>query len=214
MSIPAEAFEALVKELERRPLCVNKYRLVSGAGKSQTFGVVNRRSLPPDYSRQNWLRPYLYKLLLDFAAKYVTIPYTSITLNQNYRAKAHRDKGNIGNSFLVAFGSFTGGNLKILDGDLKGSVDVRTPLIADFSKMTHEVEEFEGDRYSLVFYTLNKKEFKNSVTELPTPSVVQINNKFFFKRGDAVIKDGLPHPLKGRVGGITKIEGPVVVSFL
>lgn len=216
MSIPAEAFEALIKELERRPLCVNKYRLVSGAGKSQTFGVVNRRSLAPDYSRQNWLRPYLYKLLLDFAAKYVSIPYTSITLNQNYKAKPHKDKGNIGNSFLVSFGNFTGGNLKIYGGEvgtsLSTSVDVRTPLITDFSKVFHEVEEFQGDRYSLVFYTLDKKHYKDA-PELPPPSVVKIGNKFFFKRGDVVIRDGLPHPLKGRVGGIVRDNTPTEVSF-
>ena len=213
MSIPQEAFEPLIQELQRRPLCVNKYRLISGAGKSQTFGVVNRRCLAPDYSRLCWMRPYLYKLLLEFADKYVTIPYTSITINQNYKAKPHKDKGNVGNSFLVAFGSFTGGKLKIHEGELKGSIDVRTPLVADFSKITHEVEDFEGDRYSLVFYTLEKKHNK-SADDVPPPSVVQIGNKFFFKRGDVVIRDGLPHPLKGRVGGIVKEEGPVAVTFL
>lgn len=181
-------------------------------GKSQTFGVVNRRSMPPDFSRLCWMRPLLYKLILDFAAKYVTVQYTSITINQNYKAKAHRDKGNRGDSFLVAFGNYTGGNLNILEGDMKGTYDVRTPLITDFSKVLHEVQEFAGDRYSLVFYTLEPRNY-STVEFLPTPSVVQVGAKYFFKRGDVMIKDGLPHPLKGRTLGITKTNEPVSIDF-
>lgn len=212
MSIPQEAFQGIINELTRRPLETNKYRLTSGAGKSQTFGLVNRRSLPCDYSRLCWLRPLLYKLLLEFAEKYVTIPYTSITINQNYKAKAHKDKGNKGESFLVSFGNYTGGNLKILEGPLQGEHDVRTPLITDFSKVLHEVQDFQGDRYSLVFYTIDARNFKDAETP-PPPSVIQSGNKYFFKRGDVVIKDGLPHPLKGRMLTIKKVNEPVVVSF-
>lgn len=185
------AFDEILKELDRRPISINKYRLKSGIGRSQCFGIVNKRCLPPDYSRQCWLRPYLYKLLLDFADKYVTIPFTSITVNQNYKAAAHRDKGNKGESFLVAFGDFTGGNLKILEGEMKGEYDVRTPLITDFSKVLHEVQDFQGDRFSLVFYTLDTD------LVLPKPSVVFQDGKYFFKRGDEIIT-GMPHPLKLR----------------
>ena len=214
MSIPPEEFQAIIDELVKRPLETNKFRLKAGNGKSQAFGLVNRRCLPPDYSRQCWMRPYLYKLLLEFAKKHVTIPYNAITVNQNYKAAAHKDKGNKGDSLLVAFGDYTGGNLKIHDGELAGSVDVRyKPLITDFSKVLHEVEEYTGNRYSLVFYTLDVRNFEGYV-EPPPPSVIQMGNKFYFKRGDEVIKSGLPHPLKGRkVGGIVKVEGPIVVTF-
>ena len=86
MSIPREAFDEIYQELKRRPIGKNEYRLMSGSGRSQAFGIVNKRSMPPDYSRQNWLRPKLYKLLLDFGQKYVDISYNSITVNQNYAA--------------------------------------------------------------------------------------------------------------------------------
>jgi len=213
MTIPPEAFTPIIDELRRKPLSDNKYRLLAGAGKSQTFGVVNRRSLPADYSRLCWLRPYLYKLLLDFAAKYVTIPYTSITINQNYRAKPHKDRGNVGPSFLVAFGDYTGGDLRLWE-DEEVCVDVRTPLIKDFSKVLHGVEPFEGERYSLVFYTLDPRTFKNQpALTLPPPSVIPCGNKWLFKRGDVVIKNGLPHPLKGRKV-VVKTQDPVTVAFL
>ena len=180
------------KELERLPIPVNKYRPTSGEGRSQCFGVVNRRCLPPDYSRQSWTRPYLYKLLLDYGREHVKIPYTSITVNQNYQAGPHYDKGNLGESYLVGFGDYTGGELEIHEGPLKGLHDVRTPVTTDFSKVLHSVRVFEGKRYSLVYYTSKKSE------GLPEPSVEFIEGKWVFKRGGVVCK-GLPHPLKDRV---------------
>ena len=157
MSIPPDAFDLLLTELQRKPLSTQKRD-----GKSQVFGVVNKRKLPPDYSRQNWMRPYLYKLLLDFAVKYVTIPYTTITLSQNKKPTAD-------NAFQTSF----------------------------------------GDNYHITYHTL-----KGDLPELPPPSVIQKGNKFFFKRGDVLIRDGQPTPSKGRQGGITRQLTPVVVSFL
>ena len=189
--IPPEAFEPILAELHRRPLPQNPYRLKAGAGQTQAFGLVNRRCLPPDYSRQCWKRPYLYKLLLDFGQKYVPIPFTSITLNQNYAAAPHRDKGNVGDSFLVAFGSFKGGELVIHETDLSGTHDIcYRPIVANFSKMLHSVRPFEGERFSLVFYTYN---LRNNPAP-PEASVVWSDGRWRFKRGDDFC-DGLPHPI-------------------
>jgi hypothetical protein len=179
-------------ELERLPIPINKYRLSSGDGRSQAFGVVNRRCLVPDYSRQCWTRPYLYKLLLDYGREHVKIPFTSITVNQNYKADAHRDKGNVGQSYLVGFGDYTGGELEIHEGPLTGLHDIRQPMVADFTKVLHSVKEFQGSRYSLVYYTCKKSE------GLPEASVEFQEGKWVFLRGGVVCK-GLPHPLAGRV---------------
>ena len=204
---PAE-FQMIINELKRQSLPVNNYRNKSGSGRSQAFGVVGRRCLPPDYSRLSWQRTYLYKLLLDFGAKHVPIPFTSITVNQNYKAAPHRDKGNVGTSYLIAFGDYTGGELEIHEGPLKGLHDVRTPLITDFSKIEHSVKDFTGNRYSLVFYTAKKSE------GLPVPTVEQIHGKWVFKRGGEIIT-GLEHPLRGRKKvPMTKVEGPVSVDFI
>ena len=212
--IPAEEFKPILEELQKRPLRVNKYRTESGLGKSQAFGIVNRRSSPPDYARWCWQRTYLYKLLLDFAEKWVKIPYTSITVNDNYQATKHKDRGNTGNSLLVAFGDYEGGELEIHEGDLKGSYNIKhTPIITDFSKVFHSVKDFTGSRYSLVFYTLDPKG-RGDITNIPKPSVVNINGKWFFKRGDELIKNGLPHPLKGvPKATFKKVDEPIVISF-
>jgi len=209
-----EDFDLIVKELERQPIEVTKYRLKSGVGRSQVFGVVNRRSVHPDYSRHCWKRPYLYKLILEFAEKFVDIPFNACTINQDYKAAAHKDRGNVGDSFLVAFGDYIGGELEILEGPLKGLHDVKyKPVVTDFSAVLHEVKDFLGHRYSLVFYKLDvQKRFKDTV--IPSASVVQQDGKWFFKRGDQIVTDGLDHPLKGRTRtNIRIVEGPVVIKF-
>ena len=193
MIIPQEAFTEIIKELERQPIPENKYRNKSGAGRSQAFGLTNRRCLPPDYSRNCWTRPLLYKHLLDFGKEYVDLSFNAITLNQDYQALPHRDKGNRGESYLVAFGEYSGGELNILEGDLSGNHNIRhNPIKTDFSKVLHSVSNFTGHRYSLVYYTLKKE------VNLPPPSVKFENNKYYFYRGEEIINkySGLPHPLR------------------
>jgi hypothetical protein len=195
MEIPHSAFTNIIQELERRPLEQNNYRKLSGEGRSQAFGVVNRRCLPPDASRQNWKRPYLYKLLLDFGNKYVDISFNAITINQNYRADKHYDKHNNGESWLVAFGSYTGGELLIHEGDLSGTHNIWCrPIKTDFSKVLHSVDYFRGNRYSLVYYQFD---FPN-MPDLPPFSVREEDGQCYFYRGEEKITNGLAHPLRGR----------------
>lgn len=201
MSIEPEAFQEILQELQRQPLEINEYRVKVGSGRSQTFGVVNRRSMPPDYSRQNWKRPYLYKLLLDFGKKYVDISFTSITVNDNFRAGPHRDRGNVGDSYLVAFGDYSGGELVLHEGPLAGELDIRhNPLVTDFSVTLHSVKPFFGERYSLVYYTF-KEIPKWGKLCLPPASVREEEGNYYFYRGDVKItrETRIDHPLKGRI---------------
>jgi hypothetical protein len=211
--IPAEEFAPILAELQRQPLPVNRYRKKVGLGRSNAMGLVNRRSLPPDYSRYCWCRPYLYKLLLDFGAKFVPFAFTSITINENFSAGPHKDRGNEGVSFLVAFGDYTGGELNIADGDLSGNHSVKhQPLITDFTKQTHSVLPWEGNRYSLVYYNLKSHRIPAGI---PAPSVTLEGNKYIFYRGDVAItrKKPLPHPLKGRIKSVQIHQQEVVVAF-
>ena len=198
MEIPKEAFEAIYQELKRKPLDRNDYRNKSGSGISQCFGLVNKRSMPSDYSRQSWIRPYLHKLLWEFGNQYVDISWNSVTVNMNYKAEKHRDRNNLGESFLVAFGDYQKGRLLIHEGDLSGAHDIQyKPIKADFSKILHSVEEFEGERFSLVYYTFARK---GVVPQVPPCSIREENGQYYFYRGEEKItkKTGIPHPLKGR----------------
>ena len=213
MEIPQEAFSDILEELHRRPIEMNKYRNKAGDGRSQTWGIVNRRCLAPDYSRQCWLRPKLYHHLLEFGRKYVDISFNSITVNQSYQADKHRDKNNLGVSFLVGFGNYSGGRLLIHEGDLSGEHNINCrPIKTDFSKVLHSVEPFEGERFSLVYYWFHNK---RSV-ELPPPSVKEEGGKYYFYRGDKRItkNEGLPHPKRFVTAPPKRTEeGDFTVSF-
>jgi len=100
-------------------------------------------------SRFNRLYPELYTEL-----KYMIyclnpgFEYTNICVNHNLICAPHRDK-NKGNSLIVAWGSYTNGEL-VVENKL---YDIKyKPLIFDGSRLTHYTNQFEGDRWSAIFY--------------------------------------------------------------
>ena len=124
------------------------------------------------------------------------IPWNAITVNQNYKAQPHRDKGNLGLSYLIGFGDYTGGELEILEGEAKGLHDIRyKPIIHNFMNDLHCVRDFKGNRFSLVYYWADLRGAK-----LPPPSVKTVDGEFRFFRGQELIdkKEGLPHPKRGK----------------
>jgi len=95
-------------------------------------------------------------------------PFTSINVNFNYAARRHRDGNNYGPSMIRAFGKFSGGQLGYFPND-DHSVELdKLPLedrvevdlgkgLAQFNgNCAHEVANFEGERYSLVWFTIGK----------------------------------------------------------
>jgi hypothetical protein len=205
--VPPEAFEEIISELKRRPLPVNQYRDTAGVGRSTAFGIVNRRCLPPDMSRECWNRAALYGLLEKYADRFCPFSdWTSITLNQNYAAAPHRDKGNHGLSYLVAFGDYRGGELVIHEGDCSGTHDIQyKPVLFPGSELLHSVRPFEGERYSLVIYRAGRGDETTLVEKRRqyTASLDEETNKVrLFKKNSEnywALAERLPHPLKGRV---------------
>ena len=152
------------------------------------------------------MRPKLYKLLLDFAERYVPLQdWHGITVNQNYAAAPHKDKGNKGFSYLVSFGEYQGGDLQIHGTDLSGCYDIRyQPVLFDGSSLEHSVKPFEGKRYSLVFYKLARDDDAVLLAKRRSyePLLDDKSNKWrLFRRdenGKLTVFTGLDHPLKGR----------------
>lgn len=187
-------------ELERLPLAINHWRNVAGGGRSQAFGIVNRRSSPPDISRNNWKRPYLSMLLERYGETIAPFDYTSITVNQNYLSKPHKDKGNQGPTYIVAFGNYTGGELNI---DGHGDFNIsENALIFNGATNTHSTKEFIGNRYSIVFYKASNPP-PTCYCMRPIPIVAKHKNSYYTD-GYGLFRDGcirihnLPHPLLGR----------------
>merc|ERR1712039_1043071 len=97
--------------------------------------------------------------------------FTGININHNYAGRRHRDNGNEGPSAIKAIGNFRGGLLNYFPKDVKkaGRCDVTSlkeeeSMPLDLSKQfvlfngnnAHGVQPFEGDRFSLVFFTTAK----------------------------------------------------------
>mmetsp|Transcript_112278 Transcript_112278/g.194648 ORF Transcript_112278/g.194648 Transcript_112278/m.194648 type:complete len:508 (-) Transcript_112278:96-1619(-) len=107
-----------------------------------------------------WLVDRLPKEVQDFT-------FTSLNLNCNYAAKRHRDGQNFGPSMIKAFGDFSGGELNVFPEDDRDKSDlsklpasdkrclnIKDNLAMFNGNSAHEVEEFQGTRLSIVYFTL------------------------------------------------------------
>eukprot|EP00929_Paragymnodinium_shiwhaense_P082092 TRINITY_DN4312_c0_g1_i1.p1 TRINITY_DN4312_c0_g1~~TRINITY_DN4312_c0_g1_i1.p1 ORF type:complete len:427 (-),score=148.23 TRINITY_DN4312_c0_g1_i1:348-1628(-) len=142
---------------------------------SDTLGAIRRRTgsygkTPatvryPNFPRllNKWLEDNPVKL--PTGAKFI---WTAINVNANYAAARHRDQNNEGLSVIRAFGSFTGGKLKYWPKDKKVagrckvedlaktdavSLDLKKSTAVFDGNRAHQVDDFDGDRYSIVFFT-------------------------------------------------------------
>lgn len=153
--VEPQLFRGVIEELERKGLVTNNYRKNSGVGKSQCFGYVRQRNGSYAGSRMNFERPELYQELLSLAAKVLpaTFQWLSIQVNINYETEPHLDKGNKGESAIVGFGDYSGGELVVNEVP----VDIKNKIVYfDGSQLLHYTRPFTGTRYSLVFHTPDK----------------------------------------------------------
>ena len=82
--------------------------------------------------------------------------FTSVQINQNHRCCKHIDSFNMGVSYIIGIGNYTGGELRIYNRDNSyEDIDIRNKWYCfNGSKKYHETLPFTGDRYSLVYYKL------------------------------------------------------------
>jgi hypothetical protein len=145
---------------------LKKFKIKKSVGGSVTYGYVKLGYLSPTKSRkyceQNGLyestllteRPELMDVFTEFRDIYFKdFEFNSIQLNYNYKLGPHRDRGNTGESVLVCLGEYTGGRTVVEYENKIIKYDAREmPIRFDGSKYIHYVEEFLGNRFSLVFY--------------------------------------------------------------
>ena len=134
------------------------------------FGVVKRRIPSQSKDKQLWGLSYdsqvksdLYKKLIDIGESFVPFPFTNIHLVKDLVCPVHKDKGNVGDSCIISFGDYVGGELVINDKEY----DAReTPLIFNGHEHEHYNKKIiSGTKYSVVYYN-------NSFTEYQSSSVV------------------------------------------
>jgi hypothetical protein len=219
--LDASAFQPLVDHLSKHSISVNRYRRGVGVGRSQCFGMVRKRSMAPDLSRQSWVDPKLHYLLMKFALMYMPpgFTFTSVQVNENFTCEAHFDKHNRGNSYIVGFGSYTGGELVLKEPGPRGVPEDKDynirhrPMLFDGSKIEHYTKEFQGRRWSIVYHTLVPPSKFPMVRRLEDYEAVSKDGQWVIawtRQGEPTVylskKNGLAHPLKGRKKVVEKPE--------
>jgi|TARA_R110000823_G_scaffold127639_6_gene255068 hypothetical protein len=73
--------------------------------------------------------------------------FDCIMINKNFECPPHKDVNNTGDSIIIGFGDYVGGNLN-MTGE---SHDIYwTPMIFNGNEKLHWVAPWKGDRYSIV----------------------------------------------------------------
>jgi hypothetical protein len=156
ISVDCPIVKNLLNELESSKLPIYRKRLNTGEGITHCFGMNRARKKKGLFeSKNNTKYPNLYKAILEYADKYVKpfTEYTGIQVNKNYKTKPHFDARNANiDSYIVGLGNYTKGNL-ILNSY---KIDIKyKPILFNGANWLHSTEDFEGTRYSLVFFKQN-----------------------------------------------------------
>lgn len=200
------AFRDLMNHLTSKNIGMNRYRRGVGDGRSQCYGMVRKRSMAPDLSRQSWMDARLHHLLMKFALVNVPIPFTSVQVNDSYLCASHKDKHNSGDSYIVGFGSYIGGEL-VLKNPTDTEYNIRhRPILFNGSQIEHFTKQFTGRRWTIVYHTLVSPPKFPMVNKLEDFEACVIDGSWViaWRRGEGhpvtylSKKNGLPHPLKGR----------------
>lgn len=94
----------------------------------------------------------LFKLLKDYAEyMFAGFEFTTITVNKDIICEPHTDKYNIKPSVAIGLGDYTGGMLHI---EGRGGNDIRYRPLLFNGKSVHWTDDFEGERFSLIYYSL------------------------------------------------------------
>lgn len=81
--------------------------------------------------------------------------FNQVVINKNFEITRHIDGKNVGESYIIGLGDYKGGELVIEENEKeKRIIDIKNnPYTFNGSEKYHYVLPFEGDRYSLVFYS-------------------------------------------------------------
>jgi len=128
--------------------------------RSVTFGWVYQwaNGGGKKHARCNTKFPRTYALLKKIIQfEDPTFKFTSIQVNQNVMCKPHRDESNVGETVVIGFGDYCGGNILIKENqDLVKSYNVCGNFLRFAGKNLHWTEPWEGNRITVLFYS-NKR---------------------------------------------------------
>jgi hypothetical protein len=134
----------------------NRARKLGSIGRTVTFGYGDTRHGIKDYAK-NAEYPELFHALVKFGNQVVPKgwDYNGITLNEGVKANKHKDSKNLGVSYIIGIGDYTGGGIKVWDSEDKNPkvFDLHDrPVSFNGGLLYHQTTPFKGERYSMIFY--------------------------------------------------------------
>jgi len=159
---------------------------------SDTLGLLRDRQGDIHLTRSTHAYPEFPQLMSKWlsdrlpATEAKSFKWTSFNVNKDYATKIHRDGNNFGPSMISAFGDYSGGQLKYyVHDDCKidlekleaktsekaAQLDLKSGLAMFNGNSAHSVNDFEGNRFSVVFFCLGchagmKKEDRQKLLDL------------------------------------------------
>jgi hypothetical protein len=157
----------VLKEGDKKP-AHTRSMVIGEIGRNMHFGYGDTRRGIKDYVT-NARYPDLMKALVEYGNAIVPVGfhYNGITLNHNVKAKKHKDSKNFGDSYITGLGNYTGGTLNVYSNDTDCTAFDLLHKVVGFngSELWHETNDFEGDRYTIIYY---KQKWSGSPTGYTT----------------------------------------------
>jgi hypothetical protein len=128
----------------------DKWKRYGNPCESCTFGLVNnfiRKTVVTSTITKKY--PEQYEKIVEYGKLICDHDFNSICLNHNVKCLKHKDGKNIGNSTIVGIGDYTDGGLWVED-ELHDIFE--KPLCFNGAEKEHWTQDFDGDRYTLVFF--------------------------------------------------------------
>lgn len=152
---------------EGRPLS-NVYGTTAFSYTTNMYGGKAYREPCPGggyYTKLQSENPQYMDIFQEFVGEYVgNFEFNQIVINKNFEIMPHKDASNVGVSYIIGLGEYTGGELVVDYEDHKEYHDIRHKFYTfDGSKYLHWVEPFKGERFTLVFYNTGIKYKKNNI---------------------------------------------------
>lgn len=181
----ATAKKNVFQELERIRFPKTKTRKNVSNDSQEAFalGTVNYRGQAflnyqtMGQSQYNKKHPDLYRAIKNLISTCKPeFKYTTIQVNKNVLSLPHVDKNNVGPSYIIGLGNYTGGEL-VIEGK-RHNIKNRWKYF-DGNK-GHWVEPFQGTRYTLVFFTHTFK------PPCATKRFLEVTKTGLYNRGELV----------------------------
>lgn len=123
----------------------------SWAGKGDKSGHQQIPARRTNMEKYEEVKSLSFELLQKYDPEF---KFTTIQFNKNKKMIKHIDGKNVGDSYILGLGDYEGGDLIVYDeNDKPNKINIKNKFHKfNGSKFYHEVDDFTGNRYTLVFY--------------------------------------------------------------